>query len=179
MTKTLPIENNSIDTLVCSDGIEQIDTQFDFVKEAHRVLKNGGAFIISTPNISSLRSRWRWLLTGHHLKCNTPLAERDPNPLHPIGKISFPEIQYMLHTHGFKIQEVSTNRIKAISWIYALFVPFAYLVTSMVYNKSSRKENMSEINGEIKKIMFSKAVLFGETSIVKSVKTTMTANQSP
>ncbi|MDP8206191.1 MAG: class I SAM-dependent methyltransferase [Candidatus Electryonea clarkiae] len=172
MNDILPIEDDSIDVLVCIDGIEHINKQFDFVKEVNRILKVDGEFIISTPNISSLRSRWRWFISGHHHKCNSPLDENNPNPLHHIGMISFPEIRYMLHTNGLQIQKVTTNRIKFVSWIYTLFIPLSYLITSSIYNRSGRKEGTSKINKEIKEIMFSKAVLFGETLIVKGIKTT-------
>jgi len=174
MTEILPIEDNYVDVLVCIDGIEHINKQFDFVNEVHRVLKNGGEFIISTPNINSLRSRWKWFITGHHHKCNTPLDEKNPNPLHHIGMISFPEIRYMLHTNGFEIQEVTTNRIKLVCWIYALILPLAYLITSWIYYKSGSKDDRAlKINKEVKKTMFSKAILFGETLIVKAIKTTV------
>ncbi len=171
MTQVLPAEDSSIDAFVCIDGIEHIDKQVSFVSEVSRILKDGGEFIVSTPNISSLRSRWRWMTTGHHHKCNTPLDENNPTPLHHIGMISFPELRYMLHTNGFVIQEVRTNRIKAASWIYSLIVPLNYLMTSLIYGKAGMKEGTSRINREIKSAMFSKAVLFGETLIVKAVKT--------
>ena len=133
MTKPLPLADSSMDTFVCIDGIEHIQNPFDFVKEVHRVLKQEGAFILSTPNISSLRSRWRWFMTGNHHKCNAPLDENNPTPLHHIGMISFPEIRYMLHTNGFRITSVTTNQIKWVHILYAFFIPFAYLVTSWVY----------------------------------------------
>ena len=176
MTEILPIDDKSTDIVVCIDGIEHIHRQFDFVKEVNRILIDGGEFIISTPNINSLRSRGKWFITGHHHKCNTPLDENNPNSLHHIGMISFPEIRYMLHTNGFKIQKVSTNRIKWVNWLYILFVPLAYLMTTGIYYKAGRREGTSEINNKIKKIMFSKAALFGETLIVKGIKTT--ANNS-
>ena len=37
-------------------------------------MRPGGVVILSTPNISSLRSRWRWLLTGFHHGRKTPLG---------------------------------------------------------------------------------------------------------
>lgn len=171
MTEVLPIEDNSTDILVCIDGIEHINRQFDFVKEVNRILKDGGEFIISSPNISSLRSRGKWLMSGHHHKCNNPLDENNPNPLHHIGMISYPEIRYMLHINGFKIQNVTTNRIKWVSWLYLLILPFVYLMTTGIYHKAGKREGLSKINKQIKKVMFSKAVLFGETLIVKGIKT--------
>lgn len=170
MTQALPIEDNSTDALVCIDGIEHISKQFNFVKEVHRILKKDGELIISTPNISSLRSRWKWFTTGHHHKCGAPLDENNPNPLHHIGMISFPEIRYMLHANGFQIHEVTTNRTKLISWPYAIFLPLIYLLTSWIYYKAGKKEGTYRINRQIKKTMFSKAILFGETMIVKSKK---------
>ena len=170
MTKDLPMKNNSIDTLVCIDGIEHIDKQFKFINEVSRVLKVGGELIISTPNISSLRSRWRWLMTGHHNKCKSPLDENNPNPLHHIGMISFPEMRYLLHTNGLIIKDVTTNRIKPISWIYAIFLPFSYLYTTLTYKKTGRKDGTKSINKEVKKSMFSYSVLFAETLIVKAEK---------
>ena len=170
MTKTFPFEDNSVDVLVCIDGIEHIYEQSFFVKEANRVLKKGGELIISTPNVSSLRSRWRWFMSGHHHKCNNPLDENNPSPLHHVRMISFPEIRYLLHTSGFRIDAVTTNRVKAISWLYAIYVPFVYLFTSIAYSKAGKKEGTAKINSEIKRTMFSKSILFGETMIVKAKK---------
>ena len=170
MTKELSIDSESCQTIVCIDGIEHISPQFGFVSEINRVLKDAGDFILSTPNISSIRSRWRWLTTGHHHKCNYPLDEKNPNPLHHIGMISFPELRYLLHSSGFEITDVRTNRIKFVSWLYAPLVPFFYIRTYFAYRYSGRKDNLQEMNRQILKRMFSKAVLFGETIIIKAAK---------
>ena len=170
MTKPFPLKDESLDVVVCIDGIEHISRQFDFVKETHRVLRNKGELIISTPNISSLRSRWKWFTTGHHHKCNSPLNERKPSPLHHIGMISFPEMRYLLHSNGFRITTVTTNRIKAISWLYALFWPLIFLSTWWVYKRTGKDHDLQEINREVMKTMFTWPVLFGETLIVKAIK---------
>lgn len=174
MNEKLPISDDSVDTVVCIDGIEHINKQFDFVGEVNRVLKENGEFIISTPNISSIKSRWKWLITGHHHKCNSPLDENNPNPLHHIGMVSYPEIRYMLHTNGFHITDVKTNRIKAINWIFSILLPIIYVSTSLVYNKTGKRNNVSKMNKDIKKTMFSRTILFGETLIVKAKKITKT-----
>ncbi|MCD7971277.1 MAG: class I SAM-dependent methyltransferase [Candidatus Azobacteroides sp.] len=170
MTKTLPFENESCDIVVCIDGIEHISKQFDFIGEVHRILKKRGEVIISTPNISSLRSRFKWLFTGHHHKCNSPLDENNPNPLHHISMISLPEMRYLLHTNGFIIKRITTNRIKPVSWLYTFLLPFVFLSTYYVYFKAGKKYNLSGINKQVLRQMFLKDVLFGETLIVKAVK---------
>lgn len=170
MTETLPFPDNSCDILVCIDGIEHIKKQFDFISEVYRILKFNGEIVISTPNISSIRSRWKWFWTGHHHKCSSPLDENKPNPLHHIAMISFHELRYLLHTSGFRINEVKTNRIKSVSLLYAIFVPLIYLSTLWVYIKSGKKENTLKMNKSILRQIFSKEILFGETLIVKAIK---------
>ena len=170
MTKALPLDNASVDVVICIDGIEHINRQADFVQEVCRVLPAGGEFIISTPNISSLRSRWKWFATGHHHKCNSPLDENNPNPSHHISMISLPELRYMLHVNGFRLKTVTTNRVKFANLVYAVFLPFVYLATSWTYYRAGRKQGTSKINQAVKKSMFSKQVLFGETLIVKAIK---------
>jgi ubiquinone/menaquinone biosynthesis C-methylase UbiE len=170
MTAQLPLEDSSVDTLVCIDGIEHINRQQDFIAEAFRVLRSGGELIVSTPNISALRSRWKWLLTGHHNKCNSPLDESRPSPMHHIGLLSLPEIRYLLHSTGFRITTVCTNRIKPVAWTYLPLVPLVYLATSLVYRKYGKKESTDQICNEVKRQMFSKATLFGETMIVRAVR---------
>ena len=170
MNKPLSLSDGSCDTVVCIDGIEHISRQFDFVREINRVLKSEGEFIISTPNISSLRSRWKWLSTGHHHKCNSPLDENNPSPLHHIGMISFPEIRYLLHTNGFRLTEVKTNRIKPVSWIFLFILPLVYLYTYRVYRIRGKKQNLKELYKDVFNKMFSKEILFGESLIVKAIK---------
>jgi len=171
MTESLNLPDSSCDIVVCIDGIEHIRKQFDFVSEVNRILKNEGEIIISTPNISSLRSRWKWFVTGHHHKCASPLDENNPTSLHHIGMISFPEIRYMLHTKGFTIIEVKTNRIKPINWLYIIFLPLVFISTYFVYTKTGKKQGTSDLNKSIFKKMFSRNLLFGETVIVKAKKT--------
>ena len=168
MTAQLPLEDSSVDTLVCIDGIEHINRQQDFIAEAFRVLRSGGELIVSTPNISALRSRWKWLLTGHHNKCNSPLDESRPNPMHHVGLLSLPEIRYLLHSTGFRITTVCTNRIKPVAWTYLPLVPLVYLATSLVYRKRGKKESTDQICNDVKRQMFSKAMLFGEAIIVRA-----------
>ncbi|HOJ60899.1 MAG TPA: methyltransferase domain-containing protein [bacterium] len=169
MNQPLPFAPDFFDAVVSIDGIEHIERPFDFVRECHRILKTGGQLIISTPNISSLRSRWRWFLTGHHNKCRTPLDECHPNPLHHISMISYPEIRYLLHSNGFQITTITTNRIKPVSYLYIPCLPFSYLATRVVYRKHERDPDQKIRNQEILRQMFSTPVLFGETLIVKAV----------
>src|SRR5688572_10478272 len=50
-----PIENDSIDLIVCDQVLEHIDNPDQFFSEAHRTLKDGGYCCIRTPN------RWSYI----------------------------------------------------------------------------------------------------------------------
>lgn len=171
MNEKLPFDDGFFDAVACIDGIEHIERPFDFVGECRRVLKPGGRLVLSTPNISSLRSRARWFLTGHHNKCKTPHDEKNPGPLHHISMISFPELRYMLHRRGFRITRIATNRIKPAALLYAPLAPFAWMATAISYERNEKDPAQKKRNREILGLAYSCAVLFGETLIIAAEKT--------
>jgi ubiquinone/menaquinone biosynthesis C-methylase UbiE len=170
MNHQLPFTDGFFDAVVVIDGIEHLERPFDFVRECQRVIKPGGVIVLSTPNINALRSRWRWFWTSHHNKCKVPLNEFKPSPLHHINMMSYQRMRYILHTTGFSIMTVTTNRVKFISWLYAVFVPFSYLFTKFVFGKEEKSPDQRKANEQILKDLFSKPLLFGETMILSAQK---------
>lgn len=170
MNQPFPYENDFFQSIVCIDGIEHIERPFDFIRECHRILKTEGCLLLSTPNISALRSRWRWFLTGHHNKCKTPLNECNPNPLYHISMISLHELRYLLHSNGFQIIVVATNRIKPLNYLYLPWIPVSYIATYLAYIREERDIEQQKRNREILKQTFHFSVLLGETLIVKAIK---------
>jgi hypothetical protein len=65
---------------------------------------------------------------------------------------------------------VETNRVKPISWVYALVYPIFYLVTRVVYRREESDEGQGKRNREINKAMFSRAVYYGDLLIVSARK---------
>ncbi len=170
LNERLPFENGFFDAIVSIDGIEHLERPFDFVREVARSLRPGGVTVISTPNVSALRSRWRFLWTGHHNKGKVPLDETAPTPLHHIGLLTFHELRYMLHSSGLRVEAIATNRTKLVSWLYAPLAPLAWLLTAFVYRREEKDPAQRERNREILRQSFHPAVLFGETLIVKARK---------
>jgi 2-polyprenyl-3-methyl-5-hydroxy-6-metoxy-1,4-benzoquinol methylase len=170
MDEKLPYDDATFDAVVCIDGIEHIERPFDFIRECQRIIRKGGVLIISTPNLSALRSRWRYLLTGFHQGEKSPLDECHYTPLHHLTLVSFPELRYRLHANGFRVASVRTNRVKFISWVYVLLAPLAYLVTILAFMKEEKDARVREQNREIVRQMFTIPVLFGETLIVKATR---------
>ncbi|MBK6267185.1 methyltransferase domain-containing protein [Marivirga sp. S37H4] len=170
MNKVLPYDNGFFDSVVCIDGIEHLENPFFFIRECSRVIKQEGQIVISTPNINSFRSRWRWFWTSHHNKCKVPLNEEKPTPLHHINMMSYQRMRYILHTNGFKIVQVKTNRVKLISWIYAIFIPFSWVFTNWVFKKEEKDKVQRKNNQEILSTLFKTPLLFGETMIIKAIR---------
>ncbi len=166
MNARLPLEDASLDAVVSIEGIEHLERPFDFVRECVRVLRPGGYLLITTPNISALRSRWRWFLTGFHNKAKYPLDERNPAPHHHINMLSYPALRYMLHSNGLRIETVATNRVKAINWAYAPFVPLLYVVSKFSGLRGVENAGHREVTGAVFQHMTSLPVLFGETLMV-------------
>ena len=171
MNERLPYADDTFDAVVCIDGIEHIERTFDFIRECRRITRTGGALIISTPNLTALRSRWRYLLTGFHQGEKSPLDESQHTPYHHVSLVSFPELRYQLHANGFRVAAVRTNRVKFISWLYVVLVPLAYVVTVLAFNKEEKAPHVREQNREIVRQLFTIPVLFGETLIVKATRT--------
>jgi SAM-dependent methyltransferase len=165
----LPFDDAFFDAAACVDGIEHVENPFHLAREFGRVLRPGGLLVLSTPNVSALRSRFRFLLTGGHNKFKRPLDEARPNPLHHITPLTFPRLRYVLHTSGFRVAAVRANRVKAASWPYALLYPFARLATALTFRREADCDQR-ERNRAILRTLYSIPVAFGETLIVAAEK---------
>lgn len=164
MNDRLPFPNNCFDAVVSIEGVEHIQQPYCFIRECNRVLRPGGLLIVTTPNISSLRSRWRWFLTGFHNPC--PLDEQNPIPGQHVPMLSFPELRYVLHTSGFRIDRVSTNRSKPTSWLYGTLLPLQFSFSLLALRHAAKNEQHRRQIVDTLRQMMSVPILFGESMIV-------------
>ncbi len=124
----LPVEEASFDCVVASEVIEHVfDTDF-LVEEIRRVLKPGGIFVVTTPNLASILNRIILLLGNQPLY--TEVSARNSmygNPWRrgsaPAGHIrvfTAKALRDIVRAHDFKIA-------KAVSIPFAVRQPFALL----------------------------------------------------
>jgi 2-polyprenyl-3-methyl-5-hydroxy-6-metoxy-1,4-benzoquinol methylase len=165
----LPWPDASFSLVVCVEGIEHLENRFAFLREAYRILHDGGYLLLTTPNIVSLRSRVRYLGSAFFHRDPRPLSEARRHPLHHIGLLSYPQLRYTLHTSGFTIQEVGHTHSKPISYLYAPYIPWMWLYTRIAFRKEKDPAQRRR-NREIRKALFSPSLLFGENVMVITKK---------
>jgi SAM-dependent methyltransferase len=73
LQERFPIEDASMDMVICCETIEHLPNQYFLFQETSRILKPGGTFILTTPNTSSLRSRFsQFMMESEHYGAPAP-----------------------------------------------------------------------------------------------------------
>jgi ubiquinone/menaquinone biosynthesis C-methylase UbiE len=161
LNAALPWPDGSFDAAVSTEGIEHLENHFAFFREFWRVLKPNGTLIVTTPNITALRSRVRFLGSGFFGRDARPLDESGHHPLHHISLATYPELRYELHVCGFQLLEVRHTHIKRISYLYAIYAPWMWLYTHIAFRKE-KDAAQRQRNREILRSLLSPSLLFGE-----------------
>ncbi len=65
LNRTWPYGDARFDVVACIEAIEHLENPWLLVREANRVLKPGGVFLVTTPNVLSIKSRKSYLLNGY------------------------------------------------------------------------------------------------------------------
>jgi 2-polyprenyl-3-methyl-5-hydroxy-6-metoxy-1,4-benzoquinol methylase len=161
LDQPLPWSEGTFDAVFSTEGIEHLENHFSFLREVCRILKPGGLLVLTTPNITALRSRVRFFGSGFFGRDSRPLNESSRHPLHHIGLATFPELRYELHMTGFRLIEVRHTHIKPISYFYAIYAPWMWLYTSLAFRKEKDPAQRAR-NKEILATLLSPSLLFGE-----------------
>jgi len=158
MNKTLPLDDESVDIILCQEGIEHIHNQFDLLKEFNRVLKSDGKLIITTPSLSHIRARISMLLVESEYWKRLPasevdsvwLSEKDTDRLYfgHIYLINVNHLRVLSSINGFQIERRMRTQISSSSVLLAIvFYPLIAVATMLALLDSYRK-NKKNWNAE-------------------------------
>jgi SAM-dependent methyltransferase len=125
MSDSFPFPDDSFDFVVSIEGIEHIQNHFAFLAEVRRVLRSGGRLILTTPNIGTLTSRWKFFLSGFHSMERGPFPLDTPNIFFEhINPISFSQLYFACERSGLHVEKLFTSHCRRGSrWLYWLFFP--------------------------------------------------------
>jgi len=165
----LPWADDTFDLVISTEGIEHLENHFAFLREFCRVLRPNGILILTTPNITALRSRVRFFGSGFFGRDARPLNESGPHPFHHISLATFPELRYELRVSGFQLLEVRHTHIKPISYVYLIYTPWMWLYTRIAFRKE-KDAAQRQRNREILRALLSPSLLLGECLMLVAKK---------
>lgn len=172
MSKRFPFLDDSFHAIVSVEGIEHLEDQFTFVRQCSRVLRNGGYFLLTTPNILNLHARLKFLFTGFWPLFG-PVNEGRRDATHDhIAPITYPLLRYILHTNGFLVRRVTTDAHRRSARCLSPLIPLVRAVTRATINHREMDVAQRQRNAEIMRSLFSRDILLGRTLVVVAEKRT-------
>lgn len=132
--KPLPYPDGSFDCVVLSEVLQNVPNHLFVLAQIARVLKEGGVFVLTTPNIMNIKSRLHFLFTGYFkikwmfIGHDVPLDQAFAFHNHPVH---LPVLLYYLHALGFREPLVDGIYIKAKSVLLTML--FGWLIKPLTW----------------------------------------------
>jgi len=167
LNQGLPFADGFFDAAFFCEGPQVLENTAGALREFWRVLKPGGSLLIALPNTTSLYSRLRFLFTGFFSGFIRPYNElTGEGNFHPM---TLPELRFLLHRSGFRIEAVATNRYKWSGLLLILLAPAIWIATgAMVLQKS--RGGMRKGGLELWRQLTSFPLLFGRSLLVRATR---------
>ena len=163
-----PFDDESFDHVVAIEGIEHLENPWHFVREAKRVLKDGGCLIITTPNVLTIKSRLSYLLYGYpnyfHYMVEPNHLFGGENPIDHINPISFLELRHVLIRNGLQIEVTDTNRYVNTGSI------LSQLLKVLIRQRGKTHVKNDAVKTSVRNTLLSPTLLFGEVLIIRARK---------
>ena len=114
LNKKWRYSNKSFDYILALELIEHLENPWNFIREAHRVLKTKGILILSSPNVESIRGRFNFLL-GRTFPYFTYRRFKEINHINPLFTWNLKrmiENKFELIETKYKIHRIPKTNIK-------------------------------------------------------------------
>ena len=107
--ESIPLNDSSIDIIVAGEFIEHMSNPVKFIRDCHRVLKKGGRIILSTPNVASLKNRFRLFIGRMPEHCATANIYGEDSFQTHVKDFNLNFLKKILEDNGFIVSGVSSN----------------------------------------------------------------------
>jgi len=147
ISRNIPWENESFDGVVAVEVTEHLDQVLRFFQEVHRVLKPEGFFLFSTPNILSLKSRIRFLLSGYCYSFH-PISDQEQDAVrHHITPLPYELYELRLRWSGFTVSDIFIDKRQRSSLAGMILYPCIclYCLLKLKSTSSSRIQNRPQL----------------------------------
>ncbi len=165
LNRGLPFEDASFDLVYSIEVIEHVESHHRFIAEAARVLKPGGWFVLTTPNLHRLNNRFRYMLTGvHQLK-------REPLPV-TVGPEGVEEYHHrcvdlcvlhpMMWMHGLRIERMEVAKAKPLSSALSVVAPLFSPLTRRLLTRRCKSDEDRDAKLDLARWLNARAVCTSE-----------------
>ncbi len=131
ITLPFPYADHVFDRVIAVEVTEHILDHENFFREIKRILKPGGKLYISTPNILSMKSRFRFLFRGFPYAFK-PLDMKRHDGMQHVASLSLNQYNYMALKHGFLEAEYGIDQNQSTSvWLRVFLSPLMFLMSKI------------------------------------------------
>lgn len=173
LMKPLPYDAESFDLVVLSEVIEHLESFMPIIREVGRVLRPGGHFVMSTPNVARLHSRLHFFLTGTHKLIRRRVGwDLAPDELYAyhINPVDFPLLHTLLHQSGMEVRAIDFTRVKPRHLWLMLGYPLVWLATQLGTREKTTSDAHRQGERDLRRWMLAPAMLASEQLLVVARK---------
>jgi len=103
LNNKVKLKDNSVDIVIAGEILEHLINPFKFLLELRRILKKGGELILSTPNITCLKSRIKMIFGKLPTNCAKAFATKEDTLFFHKVDFNWESLKELVEKAGFKI----------------------------------------------------------------------------
>lgn len=149
----LPIESSSVDVVVLQEVIEHLPNHLAALQEINRILRPGGELFLTTPNRSSLASKFAYLCFESEIIRGTPASAMesvwgDAGERKYYGHLFLmgaQQLRTLSMLAGFTSMQIHrSDKSRTSQWLMVPFFPAIYAVSYLAFRRAKRKSTSAD-----------------------------------